>query len=83
MEKAFERNRKENEVETLLWIPQVTRVNTNPPHTPRNTREQNKMNFALCKRALSPARHVPEDTSYQTRPKIDAGDNTRKPLKPL
>ena len=25
-------------------------------------------------RALSPARHVPEDTPHQTRPKIDAGD---------
>ena len=30
---------KKNELETLLWIPQVTRANTNPPHTPRNTRE--------------------------------------------
>jgi len=34
------------------------------------------MNFALCKRALSPARHVLEDTPHQTRPKIDAGDAT-------
>ena len=32
------------------------------------------MHFALCERTLSPARHVMEDTSYQTRPKIDAGD---------
>jgi hypothetical protein len=30
---------KKNELETLLWIPQVTRANTNSPHTPRNTRE--------------------------------------------
>jgi hypothetical protein len=35
---------------------------------------QNKVHFALRKRALSPARHVLEDTSHQTRPKIDAGD---------
>ena len=27
-----------------------------------------------CKRALSPARHVLEDTSHQTRPKFDPGD---------
>jgi hypothetical protein len=36
--------------------------------------EQNKVHFALRKRTLSPARHVPEDTSHQIRPKIDAGD---------
>jgi len=30
----------------------------------------------LSKRALSPAMHVLEDTSYQTRPKIDVGDAT-------
>ena len=56
------------EWKALAWIPQVTRANTNPPHTPRNTREYNKMHFALCKRTLSPAKHVLEDISYQTRP---------------
>jgi hypothetical protein len=28
----------------------------------------------LCKRALSPAKHVLGDLSHQIRPKIDAGD---------
>jgi hypothetical protein len=32
-----------------------------------NTREHNKINFALSKRTLSPARHVLKDTSHQTR----------------
>ena len=65
---------KKNELATLLWIPQVTRANTNLPHTPHNTQEQNKNYFVLCKRTLSPARHVQEETSYQTRPQTDAGD---------
>ena len=34
------------------------------------------MNFALCKRALSPARHVLDNTSHQIRPKIDPGDDS-------
>ena len=42
-------------------------------HTTQHTRVK-QMHFALCKRTLSPASHVLEDTSYQTRPKIDAGD---------
>ena len=32
------------------------------------------VHFALCKRTFSQARHVLEDTSHQTRTKIDAGD---------
>ena len=47
---------------------------THTAHTTRNTRVKSKMNFSLCKRALSPARHVMEDTSHQIRHKIDAGD---------
>jgi len=39
MDEALERLKKENELGTLIWIPQVTRANTNPPHTSRNTRE--------------------------------------------
>jgi hypothetical protein len=31
------------------------------------------IHFSLCKRATSPARDVPEGTSHQARPKIDAG----------
>jgi hypothetical protein len=47
---------------------------THTTHTTRNTREYNKMNFCFMQKALSPARHVLEDTSHQTRPKIDSGD---------
>ena len=32
------------------------------------------MHFALCKRALSPARHALEEKSHQTRIKIETGD---------
>ena len=32
------------------------------------------MHFALYKRTLSPTRNVLEDASYQTRPRINAGD---------
>jgi len=38
-----------------------------------DTREENKIHFTVCKKTLSPARHVLENTSHQTRPKIDAG----------
>ena len=65
---------KNNDMKTLLWISQVTRANTNPPHTPRNTRGSNKIHFALCKKTLSPARYVLEDTSCRNRHKIDACD---------
>ena len=75
MDEALERNRKEYRSGILtLWISQVTRTNIKPPHTQRNTREQNKMRFVLFKRALSPARYVLEDPSYRNRRKIDAGD---------
>jgi hydrogenase maturation factor len=47
---------------------------THTTHATRSTREQNKMQFALRKRTLSPARHILEDTSHQIRLKIDAGD---------
>ena len=35
--------------------------------------EQNEIHFALCKRTLSPARHVLKGTSYQNQPKLEAG----------
>jgi hypothetical protein len=47
---------------------------THTNHTTRNTQEQNKIHFASCKRTLSPARHVMEDTSHQTRSKIDSSN---------
>ena len=47
-------------------------------HQPTSTTTQHtrvKQNaLSLCKRTLIPARHVLEETSHQTRPKIDAGD---------
>jgi hypothetical protein len=36
--------------------------------------EKNKIHLAVCKKTLSPAKHVLEGTSHQTRPNIDAGD---------
>jgi len=53
---------------------QHSRANTDSKnsHNTQHTREKNKQ-FSLCKRALSPARHVLEDTSHLTRPEIDAG----------
>ena len=47
---------------------------THTTHRTRNTREQSKVRVALCKRALSPARNVLEDTLHQARPNNDAGD---------
>jgi len=47
---------------------------THTTHKTRNTRLQSKILFSSFKRALSPTRHVLENTSHQTRPKIDAGD---------
>ena len=41
--------------------------------TEQHTRVK-QIHFVLCKRTLSPARLVLEETSHQTRPKIDAGD---------
>ena len=35
--------------------------------TTRNTQEQNKIHLVLCKRTLSPARHVLKDTSQANR----------------
>jgi transcriptional regulatory protein LevR len=52
----------------------ITAIPAHTTHTPRNTRELNKIHFSLYKRALSLARHVLEDTSHQIRPNIDAGD---------
>jgi hypothetical protein len=45
-------------------------------HTTRNTEHARVNQNTLCfmKKTLSPARLVLEDTSHQTRPKIDAGD---------
>ena len=37
------------------------------------SRYQNKIHFALCKRALSPARNVLKDTSHQTWPQNRCG----------
>jgi hypothetical protein len=55
---------------------QHSRANTDShsSHNTQDTRVKNKIRIALCKRTLSPARHVLEDTSHQTRPKANAGD---------
>jgi hypothetical protein len=61
----------------------VIKLGTRPSHTihtTRNTREQNKKHFDLCKGALSPARHVLEGTLHQSRHKIDAGTPQRTPF---
>ena len=56
---------------------QQPRANTDSQLTQHATHEsKTKIHFALCKRTLSPARLVLEETSHQTRPKIDAGDTS-------
>jgi hypothetical protein len=52
-----------------------SRANTDShnSHNTQHTRVK-QIHFVLCKRALSPARHVLEGTSHQIRPKIDGDD---------
>ena len=74
MDEALKRNRKEKRTGNFTLDTSSNQSQHQPTsHNTQHTRVK-QIHFALCKRTLSPARHVLEDKSYQIRPKINAGD---------